>query len=95
MFWKIIGITAAALTTFSFVPQILKLIKVKSVKDVSVITLFQFSTGVSFWAAYGIHLKDPIIIAANFITLATLIVLLWLYFKYVKLDKEKYEKSTV
>jgi len=84
MFWKIIGLTAATLTTFSFVPQIIKIIKIKSVKDVSLFTLFQFALGVSFWVLYGIYLKDAIIIAANSMTLLTLVILLSLYFKYSK-----------
>jgi MtN3 and saliva related transmembrane protein len=83
MFWKIIGLTAAALTTFSFVPQIVKVIKKKSVKDVSLFMLVQFALGVSFWALYGIYLKDAIIIFANCLTLLTLIILLALYFKYL------------
>jgi len=84
MFWKIIGIIAATLTTFSFVPQIVKVVKSHSVRDVSVVTLLQFSVGVSLWALYGIHLKDAIIIIANSVTLVTLITMLALYFKYDK-----------
>ena len=81
MFWSIIGISAAALTTFSFVPQMLKMIKTGSARDVSPVTLFQFSAGVMLWMAYGIYLKNVIIFVANFITLITLIVTLRLYFK--------------
>ena len=60
MFWKIIGLAAATLTTFSFVPQIIKIIKVKSFRDVSLFTLFQFAAGVSLWALYGIHSKPSV-----------------------------------
>lgn len=84
MFWTIIGVSAATLTMFSFIPQIVKALKTKSVKDVSLVTLVQLSLGVLLWIAYGIHLKDVIIIAANSITLATLIILLCLYFFYGK-----------
>jgi MtN3 and saliva related transmembrane protein len=82
MFWKLIGLAAAALTTFSFVPQIIKLRKVKSSRDVSLLTLLQFMAGVSLWVFYGIYLKDVIIIVANFVTLITLVVLVYFYFKY-------------
>lgn len=80
--WTLIGMTAATLTMFSFVPQIIKALKTKSVKDVSPITLFQLSTGVILWIIYGTHLKDAVIIVANAVTLITLIILLPLYFKY-------------
>lgn len=73
---------AAVLTMFAFIPQIVKVLKTKSAKDVSVITLLQLSLGVSLWIVYGIHLKDAIIITANSITLTTLILLLSLYFNY-------------
>jgi len=82
MFWVILGSSAAILTMFSFVPQIFKVIKNKSAKDVSFITLLQLSLGVSLWIIYGINLRNTIIIMANSVTLITLIILLFLYFNY-------------
>jgi len=82
MFWVILGSSAAILTMFSFVPQIFKVIKNKSAKDVSFITLLQLSLGVSLWIIYGINLRNTIIIIANSVTLTTLIILLFLYFNY-------------
>lgn len=82
MFWKIIGMSAAVLTMFGFVPQLIKALKTKSVKDVSRLTLFQLSAGVFLWVLYGIHLQDIIIIMANTVTLITLLALLYLYFNY-------------
>ena len=82
MFWRIIGLTAATLTMFAFIPQIIKILKTNSVEDVSVTTLLQLAIGVTLWILYGWHLKDAIIITANSITLVSLITLLILYFKY-------------
>ena len=82
MEWSIIGILAALLTTFGFVPQILKMINTRSAKDVSIVTLYQFSAGVILWALYGFHLRDHIIIAANSITLITLAVAIGFYHRY-------------
>lgn len=87
MYWPLIGTAAAILTMFSFVPQIVKVLKTKSAKDVSPVTLFQLSLGVSLWIVYGIHLKNAIIIMANTITLVTLIVLLSLYFNLGRIKK--------
>jgi len=87
MFWKIIGAAAATLTMFSFVPQIARSLRTKSVRDVSPVTLFQLSIGVLLWMIYGIYRQDPIIIVANAITLITLSVLIFLYFKYGRLIK--------
>lgn len=82
MFWSIIGSSAAVLTMFSFIPQIIKVINNKSAKDVSLITLLQLSIGVSLWIAYGIHLRNAIIIFANSITLVSLCLLIGLYVLY-------------
>lgn len=87
MIWTIIGAVAATLTMFSFIPQIARSLRTRSVKDVSPVTLFQLSAGVLLWMVYGIARKDPIIIFANAVTLVTLSVLIFLYFKYGRLIK--------
>ncbi|HNW39752.1 MAG TPA: SemiSWEET family transporter [Candidatus Omnitrophota bacterium] len=87
MIWTIIGITAAVLTMFSFVPQVFRSLRTKSVKDVSPVTLFQLASGVILWTIYGIGRHDLIIIAANIFTLVTLLILIFLYFNYGRLVK--------
>ncbi len=87
MILTIIGAIAATLTMFGFVPQIARSLRTRSVKDVSRIALFQISTGVFLWIIYGIYRKDPIIIIANTVSLVTLFVLIFLYFKYRRLAK--------
>ncbi|MGO8987920.1 MAG: SemiSWEET family sugar transporter [bacterium] len=81
MFWTIVGIGAASLTMFGFVPQIMKMWKTRSVKDVSELTLFQFSAGSALWMLYGIHLQDFIVIGANATSLAILIIALGFYLR--------------
>lgn len=82
MVWHVIGTCAAVLTTFAYIPQVVKIAKMRSAKDVSVITLSQLALGVALWIAYGIYLKNVIIVAANVLTFVTLVVALALYFKY-------------
>jgi MtN3 and saliva related transmembrane protein len=84
MIWRIIGFIAAGLTMFSFFPQIFKILKTKSARDMSLVTLLQLSSGVSLWILYGLYLKDAIIITANSVTLVSLVALLVLYFSYKK-----------
>jgi MtN3 and saliva related transmembrane protein len=64
----ITGITAAICTTISIIPQVLKIIKLKETKDISLIMYIILTTGVFLWIMYGISIKDPIIITANTIT---------------------------
>ena len=82
MLWRAIGTMAAVLTMFSFLPQIFKVIKTRSGRDLSLVTLLQLSLGVFLWIIYGLYRKDGIIITANAVTLLSLIVLLFLYFNY-------------
>jgi len=84
MAWYALGAVAATLTSFGFVPQIVKIWQTKSVRDVSPITLLQFIAGVSLWIVYGLHLKDPVIIAANFVSLSTLAITLAIYLRFFK-----------
>ena len=79
MVWIVLGVLAASLTMFGFVPQIIKMWKTHSAKDVSGLTLIQFGAGVTLWMLYGIHRKDFIIIGANAVSLATLIIALGYY----------------
>ncbi len=81
MVWIVLGVLAASLTMFGFVPQIIKMWKTHSAEDVSGLTLIQFSAGVTLWMLYGIHRKDIIIIGANAISLATLLIALGYYVK--------------
>jgi len=82
MVWTIVGIAAASLTMFGFVPQIIKMWKTHSVKDVSGLTIVQFMVGATLWMLYGIHIQDFIIIGANAISLAILLIALGLYLKF-------------
>ncbi|HIH43612.1 MAG TPA: hypothetical protein HA257_00585 [Candidatus Methanoperedenaceae archaeon] len=84
MDWYIVGLIAAVLTTFGFVPQILKMRKTKSVNDVSLPMLYQYALGVFLWALYGMHLGDYIIIGANIVSFITLVATIALYYHYGK-----------
>ena len=74
----LLGLAAAFLTTSSFIPQVVKVIRTRHVKDISLIMYAIISIGISLWLAYGIIIKDLPVIAANLVTLvlvATVLVL--------------------
>lgn len=81
MLWKLVGAMGATLTMFGFVPQIIKMWKTHSVEDISGLTLFQFSAGSTLWMFYGMYLRDFIVIGANAISLAILLIALGFYVK--------------
>ncbi|HUI39840.1 MAG TPA: SemiSWEET family transporter, partial [Methanothrix sp.] len=81
MQWELVGSAAALLTMFGFVPQILKIYRTESVKDVSFYMLFQFTIGIFLWLLYGISISDKILIVSNAVSFLTLIVAIGLYVK--------------
>jgi len=82
--WEIVGFLAAFLTMFGFLPQVIKIYRTKSVKDLSLLAILQFMLGVFLWLLYGIHLKNVVIILANGVTFLILLVALVLFLKYSK-----------
>ncbi len=74
MEWYLVGIGGALLTTFGFVPQIIKMHRTKSARDVSAVTLLQFSAGTILWALYGYHIGDVIVVSANVISFIIMVV---------------------
>jgi len=82
--WYAVGAVAATLTSFGFVPQIVKMWRTKSVKDVSPITILQMVAGVSLWIVYGVHINDKVVIIANVVSLSTLAITLTIYLRFFK-----------
>ena len=80
--WTIVGIIAALLTSFAFVPQVRKMWRRRSAKDVSNITMLQLMIGCALWLVYGISRTDFVIIGANIIGITILVVGLVLYYRY-------------
>jgi MtN3 and saliva related transmembrane protein len=66
----LIGIIAGTLTTIAFVPQVWRVWKTRSTKDISLGMYLVFTAGVVFWLAYGLMLHAWPIIVANVVTLA-------------------------
>jgi MtN3 and saliva related transmembrane protein len=80
--WQAVGSAAAMLTMFGFLPQVWKMFKTHSVKDVSVLTILQTDIGVFLWIVYGIYRRDAIIIIANVVSFMIVSTALGLYIKY-------------
>ena len=64
-----IGLIAGTLTTFSFLPQVIKTYRSRSSGDLSFGMLGLFSLGVSLWLLYGVLIGSRPIMLSNFLTL--------------------------
>ena len=73
-----LGYLAGGLTTLSFLPQVVRSVRMRSAAGLSWLWLLCFGAGVAVWVAYGIVRGDPAIIAANSATLLAVLVLVWL-----------------
>jgi len=63
---NIIGLTAAAMGGISLFPQVLKVIRTKSTKDISREMFLLLGGSIFLWLVYGILLNNLPIIIANF-----------------------------
>ena len=72
---ELLGIGAAFLTTFGFIPQVIKMVRTKDTSSISLSMYIVLVIGVSLWLVYGILLPRPAIILAN---LVSMIFQLWL-----------------
>ena len=81
--FTIIGLAAATCTTLAFLPQAIRVIKTRQIKDLSLMMYSVFTLGVFLWLVYGILVKDAPIIIANIITgiLAAIILIMKIRYK--------------
>ena len=61
----LMGIIAGTCTTVSLIPQIIKIVKTKQVRDISLYMFVILSTGIFLWFIYGILIDEFPIILAN------------------------------
>lgn len=81
---NILGLVAGGITSVAMLPQLIKVLKEKDVKDLSLLMILFLITGLSLWVWYG-FIKDelPIILSNAFAVLVN-VSLLISYFIYRK-----------
>jgi MtN3 and saliva related transmembrane protein len=87
----LIEFVAAFCTTTAFVPQLLRVVKLRSAREISLGTFLLFSTGVALWLLYGMYTKSKPVIASNAATLTLSVSILVLKLHY---DGRAVEKET-
>jgi MtN3 and saliva related transmembrane protein len=78
----IIGLVAAALTVIAFLPQLIKVWKTRSTRDISLGMFSIFCAAVFLWFAYGILTSDPPVTIANLVVFVQALVILAFKVKY-------------
>jgi len=82
----LLGFAAAACTTLSFVPQVLKIRRTRSTGDISAGMYWLFIFGLALWLGYGAIIGSWPILLANTLTIALATAVLWM--------KWRFERST-
>lgn len=67
-FYEIIGSIAAVITTLAWLPQILKILRERQARDISLITTSALATGVFLWVVYGLAIGSMPVIVSNSVT---------------------------
>jgi MtN3 and saliva related transmembrane protein len=78
----VIGLVAGTLTSIAAVPQLVKTLRTRHARDISVWQPLLLSVGVALWMIYGILIHNLPLILANIIPLVCNALLTGLKFHY-------------
>lgn len=81
-FVTVIGLVAGTFTTISFFPQLIRVCKTRSTRDISLWMFLLFTIGVLLWLIYGIYLLQWPVILSNLLTLISAVIILIFKLKY-------------
>ena len=78
----ILGYAAGAITSLTFLPQVIKTWKEKSAKDISLLMFVIAAINEVMWIVYGALLNNWVIILTNVIVLTMSLTMIYLKFRY-------------
>ena len=88
-----LGYAAAVGTTLSWVPQLVKVMKHRSTKDISMGMFVIYATGVALWTVYGWLLHSWPMILCNSLTLVLALAIMILKLKFEAEYDSEIEKA--
>ena len=77
-----VGYVAAFCTTFSFIPQLVRVLRLRSARDISLPMFLMFSFGVFLWVLYGFWVHSVPVFLANGLTLILSVSILILKLRF-------------
>lgn len=79
---EILGLAAGTITSITFLPQVIRIWKTRSVKDISMLMMVLLVLGTSCWLTYGLLMKDTAIIYTNIMVMAMSLIMFYFKIKY-------------
>ncbi len=78
----LIGFIAGACTIISFLPQVIKTVKTRETKDISLAMYIVLAAGLLMWLVYGVLTNNLPIILANSVSFILAVIILILKIRY-------------
>jgi len=78
----LLGLSAAIIGTITYFPQLLKVLKTKQTKDISLPTYLLLDTVTAMWLVYGVLTKDIPLTLNGTLVLTCVLIITFLKIKY-------------
>ena len=89
-----IGSIAAVLTTFAFLPQVIKVIKSKDTESIALGMYLMQVLGIALWLAHGLVIQDLPLILANSVSFILSGIILVYKIRYKQLFRNHFRFDT-
>lgn len=86
-----IGLVAGTLTSIAAIPQVIKTLKTRHVRDISIWQPLLLAFGVALWMVYGILINDLPLIIANITPLICNAVLTGMKMRYGREEQNNHQ----
>jgi MtN3 and saliva related transmembrane protein len=81
-FVDILGYTAGAITSLTFLPQVIKTWKERSARDISLLMFVIAAVNETMWIVYGVLLDNWVIILTNAAVLVMSLIMIYFKLSY-------------
>jgi len=78
----LVGFAAGICTTAAFAPQVIKTLRSRSTRDISLGMYLLLALGVSLWLLHGLQVGSAPVVLANAVTLLLVAVMLFMKLRY-------------
>jgi MtN3 and saliva related transmembrane protein len=84
---EIVGLVAGGVTTFSYLPQVIRVYRLKSAYEISLTFTLFFTIGLGGWLTYGLLLGQLPLVLWNTLSLTLALAMLYAKLKYGRREK--------
>jgi len=79
---EVLGLAAGCMTTCSFMPQVVRTYRSRSVADISLRMYLLLCAGIAMWVVYGVLIGSVSVVAANSVSLCLTLAILVMKIAY-------------